>query len=229
MLSQIDIYDAPIKFLFLPCNMLNNATIECLQRHPEIVVIAQSTHPNHIGEFRSLVHRMINHHLTNPVTLFLSYQLAADQLEDLQIQSSLDCSAVLFDRLCDGLYLHVDDNHIAPHDVTATTYAILQAAGLRRTHIEYISCPGCGRTLYDLEGTIARIKQATAGLPNLKIAVMGCIVNGPGEMAGADYGYVGAARGKISLYRGKQCVERNIPEEEAVDHLLQLLRNDGLL
>ena len=229
MLSQIDIYDAPIKFLFLPCNMLNNATIECLQRHPEIVVIAQSTHPNHIGEFRSLVHRMINHHLTNPVTLFLSYQLAADQLEDLQIQSSLDCSAVLFDGLCDGLYLHVDDNHIAPHDVTATTYAILQAAGLRRTHIEYISCPGCGRTLYDLEGTIARIKQATAGLPNLKIAVMGCIVNGPGEMAGADYGYVGAARGKISLYRGKQCVERNIPEEEAVDHLIQLLRNDGLL
>ncbi len=113
------------------------------------------------------------------------------------------------------------------HAVTdSTAFAILQAARLRTTRTEYISCPGCGRTLYDLPGTIARIKAATAHLRGLKIGIMGCIVNGPGEMADADYGYVGAARGKVSLYRGKECVEKNIPTEEAVDKLLLLIEQD---
>ena len=111
-------------------------------------------------------------------------------------------------------------------DVLATEFSILQAAGQRITKTEYISCPGCGRTLYDLEGTLARIKAATQGMVGGKIAVMGCIVNGPGEMADADYGYVGAARGKVSLYRRKECVERNIPEDEAVAHLLALIKSD---
>ena len=102
----------------------------------------------------------------------------------------------------------------------------LQAVRARTTKTEYISCPGCGRTLYDLQGTLRRVKAATAHLTGLKIAVMGCIVNGPGEMADADYGYVGAARGRISLYRGKECVEMNIPEAEAVDKLLALIEND---
>ncbi|MCF0197444.1 MAG: flavodoxin-dependent (E)-4-hydroxy-3-methylbut-2-enyl-diphosphate synthase, partial [Bacteroidaceae bacterium] len=93
------------------------------------------------------------------------------------------------------------------------------------TRTEYISCPGCGRTLYDLQGTIRRIKAATAHLKGLKIAIMGCIVNGPGEMADADFGYVGAARGKVSLYKNKECVEKNIPEEEAVQRLLELIEN----
>ena len=109
----------------------------------------------------------------------------------------------------------------------ATAFAILQAARLRTSKTEYISCPGCGRTLYDLPGTIARIKAATAHLTGLKIGIMGCIVNGPGEMADADYGYVGAARGKVSLYRGKVCVEKNIPTEQAVDKLLELIESDA--
>ena len=149
-----------------------------------------------------------------------------ENAEDFQLAASMDMGALLFDGLCDGIWL---DAPVSPAIPCRTAFAILQGAGLRRTRTEYISCPGCGRTLYDLQGTIARIKSATQGLPHLKIAVMGCIVNGPGEMAGADYGYVGAARGKISLYRGKECVEKNIMEEEAVDHLLQLLRNDGYL
>ena len=111
--------------------------------------------------------------------------------------------------------------------VDQTAFAILQATGARITRTEYISCPGCGRTLYDLQSTVARVKAATAHLKGLKIAVMGCIVNGPGEMADADYGYVGAARGKISLYRGKECIEKNIPEAEAVDKLLDLIHRDG--
>ena len=104
--------------------------------------------------------------------------------------------------------------------------AILQAARIKFTKTEYISCPGCGRTLYNLQETIARIKEATKHLVGLKIGIMGCIVNGPGEMADADYGYVGAGRGKISLYKQKVCVEKNIPEEEAVDKLLELINND---
>ena len=103
---------------------------------------------------------------------------------------------------------------------------ILQAARVRIYKTEYISCPGCGRTLFDLQKTIAEVKAATAHLTGLKIAVMGCIVNGPGEMADADYGYVGAGRGKVSLYRGKECVLKNIPQEEAVEQLLKLIESD---
>ena len=108
----------------------------------------------------------------------------------------------------------------------ALSDAILQAARVKFTKTEYISCPGCGRTLYDLRTTIQRIKEATKDMKGLKIGIMGCIVNGPGEMADADYGYVGAGRGKISLYRQKECVEKNIPEEEAVEHLLRLIEKD---
>ena len=229
MLSQIDVYEAKMKFMFLPCHLMDNAIEECLRNHPEVVVIAQSTHVNHVGEFRSLIHRMLNRGLSNPVVLFLSYDYSLKQEEDIQIAASLDCGAVLFDGLCNGLYLSSSAVHNDAMNrlLSRTSFSILQGAGLRRTRTEYISCPGCGRTLYDLQATIAQIKSATQGMANLKVAVMGCIVNGPGEMAGADYGYVGAGRGKISLYRGKECVEKNIPEEEAVEHLLQLLRNDG--
>ena len=110
--------------------------------------------------------------------------------------------------------------------VDSLAFSILQAARLRTTKTEYISCPGCGRTMYDLPGTIAKIKAATAHLTGLKIGIMGCIVNGPGEMADADYGYVGAGRDKISLYKGKVCVEKNIPQEDAVDHLLKFIEED---
>ena len=233
MLSQIEVYESDLKFLFLPCGRLDNNIIDSLSRHPEVVVIAQSCTNNRVGEVRALIHRMTNKGLHNPVILFSSYEHEATEQEDFQIEASADTSAVLFDGLCDGLYLSNDvakgQQPLPDGLVTRTAFAILQATGLRRTSTEYISCPGCGRTLYDLQTTVARIKKATAGLPALKIAVMGCIVNGPGEMADADYGYVGAARGKISLYRGKECVEKNIPEELAVDRLLNLLRNDGLL
>ena len=108
-------------------------------------------------------------------------------------------------------------------NLSALADSILQAARIKFTKTEYISCPGCGRTLYNLQETIARIKAATSHLVGLKIGIMGCIVNGPGEMADADYGYVGAGRGKISLYKQKVCIEKNIPEEEAVDKLLELI------
>ena len=104
---------------------------------------------------------------------------------------------------------------------------ILQAARARFSHTEYISCPSCGRTLYDIERALAEIKERTSHLKGLKIGVMGCIVNGPGEMADADYGYVGAGVGRISLYKGRECVEKNIPQEEALDHLIALIKANG--
>ena len=106
-------------------------------------------------------------------------------------------------------------------------FAILQASCCRVSKTEYISCPSCGRTLYDLQTTVARIKEATSHLKGLKIGVMGCIVNGPGEMADADYGYVGSGRNRINLYKGKECVLKNIPEEEAVDCLVELIKENG--
>ena len=151
--------------------------------------------------------------------LFLDYNDSL--LEDLQLHAAMDAGALLIDGKAKELKL--SDPNIPAEQIRSAEDAIMQGARIRFTKPEYISCPGCGRTLYNLEDTIARIKAATAHLKGVKIAIMGCIVNGPGEMADADFGYVGAGRGKISLYRGKECIEKNIPEENAVDRLLKLI------
>lgn len=135
--------------------------------------------------------------------------------------------ALIFDGLTDGILLYNNSSAIADTKLDETAFGILQAGRVRTSKTEYISCPGCGRTLYDLESTIARIKAATSHLKGLKIGIMGCIVNGPGEMADADYGYVGAGRGKISLYKRKECIEKNIPEEQAVEKLIELIKANG--
>ena len=214
---------AELKFLFMPYMAQTDEVIACLKVHPEVVVISQSNHPNRLGEHRALVHQLMTEGLENPVVFFQHY--AEDEAEDLQIKSAADMGALIFDGLCDGIFLF-NQGSLSHAVVDATAFGILQAGRTRTSKTEYISCPGCGRTLYDLEKTIARIKAATSHLKGLKIGIMGCIVNGPGEMADADYGYVGAGRGKISLYKGKVCVEKNIPEEEAVERLLEFIRND---
>ena len=220
-LPFISACNAPIKFLFITYMGLNDEALACLRHHPEVVLIAQSNHPNRLGELRALIHQLMNEGVQNPVVLFSHY--AENEAEALQIKSAADLGALLFDGLCDGLFLY-NQGTLPATTVDSTAFGILQAARLRTSKTEYISCPGCGRTLYDLQSTIARIKAATAHLKGLKIGIMGCIVNGPGEMADADYGYVGAAAGKISLYKGKQCIERNIPQEEAIPHLIALIK-----
>ena len=151
----------------------------------------------------------------------------APDWETLQLKASMAVGALLIDRKATKLVLQFTEN--SPLLISHSSFlipladAILQAARIKFTKTEYISCPGCGRTLYNLQETIAKIKAATSHLVGLKIGIMGCIVNGPGEMADADYGYVGAGRGKISLYKQKVCVAKNIPEEEAVERLLQLI------
>ena len=154
----------------------------------------------------------------------ITLSLDAPDWETLQLKAAMAVGALLIDRKATKLVIR----HPSFDEARLITLAdaILQAARVKFTKTEYISCPGCGRTLYNLQETIARIKAATSHLVGLKIGIMGCIVNGPGEMADADYGYVGAGRGKISLYRRKECVEKNIPEVEAVDKLLELIRKD---
>ena len=150
----------------------------------------------------------------------------APDLESLQLKAAMAVGALLIDRKATKLEIHSPLLSGNPEQAVLLADAILQAARIKFTKTEYISCPGCGRTLYNLQDTIQRIKAATSHLVGLKIGIMGCIVNGPGEMADADYGYVGAGRGKISLYRAKECVEKNIPEAEAVDRLLALIEKD---
>ena len=150
----------------------------------------------------------------------------APDWETLQLKTAMAVGALLIDKKARELVINSSKFKDQRSKLIELADAILQAARIKFTKTEYISCPGCGRTLYNLQETIARIKAATSHLVGLKIGIMGCIVNGPGEMADADYGYVGAGRGKISLYKQKVCVEKNIPEEEAVDKLLELINND---
>jgi (E)-4-hydroxy-3-methylbut-2-enyl-diphosphate synthase len=183
-----------------------------------VVLIAEPDNRNKIAAFRFIFCQLLHYNINNPVLLkpdggecdnrFASFAAAAE------------CAGVFIDGFGDGVCLESNGNPIAAVELG---YKILQISRLRMTATEYVSCPGCGRTLYDLQGTVKRIKAATRKYNHLKIAVMGCIVNGPGEMADADFGYVGAGKGKIALYKGGEVVKRDIPEEKAVDELINLI------
>lgn len=213
-----------IKFVMLRYDDLTQQVIDSLKSAENTVVVAYSEHVNPVGELRALVHRLSIEGVDLPVIVKRIYNETS--IEELRIKASADLGVLLIDGLVDGIW--VENAGIDGKDINALSFGILQATRLRMSKTEYIACPGCGRTMYDLQGTLARIKAATSHLKGLKIGVMGCIVNGPGEMADADYGYVGAARGKVSLYRRKECVEKNIPEDEAIMRLLRLIEDDAV-
>ena len=216
---------ADLKFLVLQFGAPAEEYLACLKAHPEIVVVCMSNHQNKLAEQRALVHEMWENGVFNPVVFAQMYRHTAAEKSDFQLEAAADMGALMVDGLTDGLWL-MNDGDIPQSVITDTAFGILQAARLRTSKTEYISCPGCGRTLYDLRETIARIREATKDMKGLKIGIMGCIVNGPGEMADADYGYVGAGVNRVSLYRKQVCVEKNIPQEVAVEHLLALIRKD---
>ncbi len=220
----ISMVQAKLKFLVLQFGTPADEYLACLKTHPEMVVVCVTNHQNRLGSQRAFVHEMMNAGVENPVVFAQMYRL--NDTAEFQLEAAADMGALMIDGLCDGIWL-MNDGNIPTSTVEDTAFGILQAGRLRTSKTEYISCPGCGRTLYDLRDTIKRIHEATKDMKGLKIGIMGCIVNGPGEMADADYGYVGAGPGKISLYKGKECVEHNIPEGEAVDHLLRLIKADG--
>ena len=237
----ISAIDTEVKFLVLKFGTPSEEFLACLKAHPEVVVVCMTSHQNRLGDQRALAHQLMIAGVKNPIVFAQMYRhstLAAEEeplasqstapitpKEQFQLEAAADMGALMMDGLTDGVWL-MNNGNLSQDDIEQTAFAILQAGRLRMVKTEYISCPGCGRTLYDLRTTIARIKEATKGMTGLKVGIMGCIVNGPGEMADADYGYVGAGPKKVSLYRRQVCVEHNIPEEEAVDHLLALIKAD---
>ena len=222
-LSVVAVGDAKDSdFVAVRYDELTPVNIERIKLLKNIVLVASSSHVNAVGELRALVHRLMVEGVKAPVIVRRAYDEPA--VESLRIKAAADLGVLLIDGLVDGLWLENPSSTAA--ELNSIMFGILQATRARISKTEYIACPGCGRTMYDLQGTLARIKAATGHLKGLKIGVMGCIVNGPGEMADADYGYVGAARGKVSLYRRKECIEKNVPEDEAIERLLQLIEND---
>ena len=190
---------------------------------PQGVTLMVLDHDNPLEQGRYLFGQMHQEGNNSPVIVYKKYTDIS--LQELQLTAAAQLGNFFIDGLADGIC--IDAPHLPAADVEALGYSILQAARARMSKTEYISCPSCGRTLFDIQTAIARIKAKTSHLNTLKIGIMGCIVNGPGEMADADYGYVGAGRGKISLYKGQTCIEKNIPEDEAVDRLIELIKANG--
>ena len=192
---------------------------------PQEVTVLSSAHENRIGHIRAQLDSIAPESVS-PVIVRLEYP---DRMtaEETLVAASVDFGALLLsdgDRI-DGVWL--DTPVMNANDNANLMLGILQAARIRISKTEFIACPGCGRTLFDLPSVLKEIKANCSHLKGLKIGVMGCIVNGPGEMADADYGYVGAAAGKVSLYKGKTCVEKNIPAAEALPRLIELIKSNG--
>jgi len=215
---------AEIKFLNLKYADLNSEILELLKQHTNVVVLLHTKHSNGVGEQRAFFHALLNAGSTVPVILCREY--AENELQYLQIKAAADLGVLFIDGFGDGVFLQ-NEGAISVEAINSVAFGILQASRVRVTKTEFISCPGCGRTMFKLQTVIAHVKARTSHLKGLKIGIMGCIVNGPGEMADADYGYVGAGRGKVSLYKKKECLERNIPEDEAVDKLIDLIKING--
>lgn len=209
-----------LQFLRLSYSELDDETLNLLKEKTNTVLIL-SENANDIYAQKAFIHALINANISNPIIIQQTYN--ESDLETLQIQSATDCGSFFLDMLADGIMLSNFNSTISSQEMEACSFGILQASGRRITKTEYISCPSCGRTLFNLQEAIKKVKAATSHKKGLKIGIMGCIVNGPGEMADADYGYVGAGAGKVSLYKGKECVLKNIPEEEAVEKLLALM------
>ncbi len=194
----------------LPANLADNT-----------ILLLHTTNPNRLAALRRFINELMLQGITNPVVIRLDYRGLPP--ETFQLYAATDAGGLLADGLGDGLMLTYDDIRLA----NQTAFGILQAARARITKTEYISCPSCGRTLFDLQETTARIRERTSHLKGVKIGIMGCIVNGPGEMADADYGYVGSGPGKITLYKGQEIVKKGIPAAQAVDELIELIKAHG--
>ena len=213
-----------VKFLNLSYPELTPPVLAKLTLRNDVVILLHTNHTNGVGEQRAFFHALMNVGCTAPVILCREY--AESDLQHLQVKAAADLGVLFIDGFGDGIFLE-NKGSISVEEINSVAFGILQASRVRVTKTEFISCPGCGRTMFNLQTVIARVKERTSHLKGLKIGIMGCIVNGPGEMADADYGYVGAGRGKVSLYKKKVCIERNIPEAEAVEKMIGLIKENG--
>lgn len=213
-----------LNFLQINCNEINHENLQKIKNFKNVVLILETYHINSFADQRTAFLKLTNEEINIPVIIKKSYK--ENDLENIQLKAASDIGGLFLDGLGDGVWID-NQGSIDEQDIINTSFGILQASRVRISKTEYISCPGCGRTLFDLQKTTQKIREKTAHLKNLKIGIMGCIVNGPGEMADADYGYVGAGPGKITLYKNKEVVKKNIPEEHAVEELILLIKENG--
>ncbi|MEL7004305.1 MAG: flavodoxin-dependent (E)-4-hydroxy-3-methylbut-2-enyl-diphosphate synthase, partial [Bacteroidota bacterium] len=227
-------FHSEINFVHTTIEDIDTDLIEKLKSNDRVVLILTTENSHGMAEQRRAFFQLINSKISAPVVLKRSYETISD--DQLQIYSATDMGGLLIDGLGDGAMLGMDKlgENLTKSDVinvvdsyNKTSFGILQAARTRMTKTEYISCPSCGRTLFDLQETTAMIRKRTDHLKGVKIGIMGCIVNGPGEMADADYGYVGSGKGKITLYKGQEVMKRAVPSENAVDELIDIIKEDG--
>jgi (E)-4-hydroxy-3-methylbut-2-enyl-diphosphate synthase len=197
---------------------------EAISGKTNVVLILETFNSNGFADQRSFFYQLMKRKISVPVIINRNY--VEDSLAEFQIKSASDLGGLFIDGFGDGIWIR-NAISLKYSDIVSTSLGILQASRVRTSKTEYISCPSCGRTLFDLQSVTSEIKQRTGHLKHLKIGIMGCIVNGPGEMADADYGYVGAAAGRVTLYKGKQVIKKNLPSENAVDELIDLIKEKG--
>ena len=213
-----------LNFVYVTLPDLSKDLFAVFKSDSTVVLFIDTYNTHGLAEQRKLFVDLLNSECDAPVVIGRAYGNLTS--EDLQLQASTDLGGLFIDGLGDGVFIAAE-NCGSDQMINQTAFGILQATRTRISKTEYISCPSCGRTLFDLQETTAKIRAVTSHLKGVKIGIMGCIVNGPGEMADADYGYVGTGVGKISLYKGQEIVERNIASEKAVDALVDLIKKHG--
>ncbi|MCT4588376.1 MAG: (E)-4-hydroxy-3-methylbut-2-enyl-diphosphate synthase [Carboxylicivirga sp.] len=211
-------------FLAISYPQLSDEVINCLKENKNIIILLHSDHINRPVEQRAFFFKLNQAGLSHPVVLNNYYQ--EDEVENFQIKSAADAGILFLDGFADGLYLS-NEGSISDQEIISTSFEILQSSRVRFTKTEFISCPGCGRTLFDLQATTKQVKERTSHLKGLKVAVMGCVVNGVGEMADADYGYIGSGPDTVSLFKKRDLIKRNLPREQAVEELINLIKENG--
>lgn len=222
-----------LNFLKLDLDDLDEDLLFAIKKDKTAVIVTDTINLHAMAEHRRIFFELIENEIDTPVVVMRRYPSMEE--EKLQLFAATDVGSLLIDGLGDGVMLNADLSNVSDKskalsiikNLNNTSFGILQAARTRMSKTEYISCPSCGRTLFDLQETTAMIRKRTDHLKGIKIGIMGCIVNGPGEMADADYGYVGVGKGKIALYRGQDVVKRSVPSEKAVDELIGLIKEDG--
>jgi (E)-4-hydroxy-3-methylbut-2-enyl-diphosphate synthase len=221
-----------LNFLKLSLSDLDENLKGLLKQREDMVLLLETDNAHAMPELRRFFFELIDNQITMPVVILRKYPELPQS--DFQLFSATDCGGLLIDGFGDGIILKLPDlankskllNTSKSYNSTA--FGILQAARTRMSKTEYISCPSCGRTLFDLQETTAMIRKRTEHLKGVKIGIMGCIVNGPGEMADADYGYVGVGKDKIALYRGQNVVKKSVHADNAVDELIEIIKEDGI-
>ncbi len=217
-----------VNFVGLSIDEVFSDTFENIKNNSTVVFVINTDNLHGMAEQRRIFFEFILREIKNPVIIKRFYENVDE--EQLRIYSATDFGALFIDGFGDGIWINAKDknkNNISREFINKNSFGILQAARVRITKTEYIACPSCGRTLFDLVEVTNKIRKRTEHLKGVKIAIMGCIVNGPGEMADADYGYVGSGPGKITLYKGKEIVKRNISDQNALDELIELIKIDG--